>query len=272
MRAAGVDEQYIAQCNAQGFYPALYYPHNIHFLWASASMEGRSEIAIEAGRKVAANVRLEQIQEFPAVEFFHTVPLLSLVRFGRWEEVLSEPRPESDLSFSNGLWHYARAIALVRTGDTDGAVAEHEALAVLKPSDAILFLDGVDFPASLLLEIADSLVSGEIARAQGDPDRAVAMFTEAVTLQDSVPYMEPPFWYYPTRQSLGNALLEAGDFEAAEDVFRADLEDYPRNGWSLFGLLKSLEGLQRVEQAEEVREQFEAIWVRADVELKTSVM
>jgi tetratricopeptide (TPR) repeat protein len=272
VRAAAVDEQYIAQCNAQGFYPAAYYPHNIHFLWASASMEGRSEIAIEAGRKVAANVRLEQIQEFPAVEYFHTVPLLSLVRFGRWDEVLAEPQPESDLSYSNGLWHYARAIALVRTGDTEGAVAEHEALAALKPADAVLFLDSVRFPASLLLEIADSLVSGEIARAQGDPDLAVAQFTEAVTLQDSVPYMEPPFWYYPTRQSLGNALLEAGDFDAAEGVFRADLEDYPRNGWSLFGLLKSLEGLHRVEQAEEVREQFEAIWARADIELQASVM
>jgi hypothetical protein len=96
VRAAAVDEAYIAQCNAQGFYPAMYYPHNIHFLWAASSMEGRSAVAIDAARKVAANVRLEQIDQFPAVEFFHTIPLLALVQFGRWDEVLAEPEPRAE--------------------------------------------------------------------------------------------------------------------------------------------------------------------------------
>jgi len=88
--AAKVDEDYIAQCNAQGFYPAMYYPHNIHFLWAASSMQGQSAVAIEAARKVAANIRLEQIEQFPTVEFFHTIPLLSLVQFGKWDEILAE--------------------------------------------------------------------------------------------------------------------------------------------------------------------------------------
>ena len=61
----------------------MYYPHNIHFLWSASSMEGRSAVAIEAARKVAANVRLEQIKEFPTVEFFKTIPLVGLVQFGR---------------------------------------------------------------------------------------------------------------------------------------------------------------------------------------------
>ena len=102
VRAAAVDEAYIAQCNAQGFYPAVYYPHNIHFLWAAASMEGRSAVAIEAARKVAANVRLEQIEQFPAVEFLHTIPLLALVQFGRWDELLAEPVPRADLASPPG--------------------------------------------------------------------------------------------------------------------------------------------------------------------------
>ncbi|MBX2819053.1 MAG: hypothetical protein KTR29_05200 [Rhodothermaceae bacterium] len=119
VRAAEVDEAYIAQCNAQGFYPAAYYPHNIHFLWAASSMEGRSEVAIEAARKVAANVRLEMIEQFPSVEFFHTIPLLSLTQFAKWEDVLSEPAPPEDLEFSTGIWHYARAIAFARTDRLD---------------------------------------------------------------------------------------------------------------------------------------------------------
>ena len=104
VRAAAVDEAYIAACNAQGFYPAAYYPHNIHFLWAASSMEGRSSVAIEAARKVAANVRLEMIDEFPGVEFFHTIPMLALTQFGRWDEILAEPQPPENLEFSNGIW------------------------------------------------------------------------------------------------------------------------------------------------------------------------
>ena len=103
VRAAAVDEVYIAQCNAPGFYPALYYPHNIHFLWAASSMEGRSEVAIDAARRLADNVRIEQIEEFPTIEFFKTVPLLALTQFGRWNYILAEPRPVEDLDYSNAI-------------------------------------------------------------------------------------------------------------------------------------------------------------------------
>ena len=91
VQAADVDESYIAQCNAQGFYPASYYPHNIHFLWAASSMEGRSQVALQAARRVQANVALEMIEEYPSVEFFHTIPMLALTQFGRWDEILAEP-------------------------------------------------------------------------------------------------------------------------------------------------------------------------------------
>ena len=268
--AAAVDERYIAQCNAQGFYPALYYPHNIHFLWAAASMEGRSAVAIEAARKVAANVRLEQIDQFPTVEFFHTIPLLSLVQFGRWDEVLAEPAPRSDLGFSNAIWHYARGIALANTADTAAARAEQAALEPLKANDKVMFLDGNDYPASALIGIADALLQGEIAMAEGDFDTAVEHFTAAVAGQDTLPYTEPPFWYYPTRQSLGVALLRANRPADAEQVYRRDLEVYPHNGWSTYGLVQSLEAQGKTEEAAMHREHFEATWALADVELSAS--
>jgi tetratricopeptide (TPR) repeat protein len=272
VRAARVDEDYIAQCNAQGFYPALYYPHNIHFLWASASMEGRSEVAMEAGRKVAANVRLEQIREYPTVEFFQTVPLLSLVRFARWEEIMREPEPPVELQYSRAIWHYARAVALVRTGDLAAAQLELDALQPLMDNESIWFLDGNDYPASQILAIADFLAQGELALAKEDYPAAIAAFTAAVEVQDALPYTEPPFWYYPTRQSLGHAMLQAGDYEAAEGVYRADLAQYPRNGWSLFGLSLSLDGQGKTEEASAARQRFDNIWARADVSLQSSVL
>lgn len=272
VRAAKVDEDYIAQCNAQGFYPALYYPHNIHFLWASASMEGRSAVAIEAGRKVASNVRLEQIQQFPTVEFFQTVPLLSLVRFAHWDEVLAEPKPPGDLPFSLAVWHYARSVALSRASDIEGAAAELAAMEPLMDNESIWFLDGNDYPASQVLAIAKALAAGELAQQQGDLDAAIMHYEVAVAAQDQLPYTEPPFWYYPTRQSLGQALLENEDYAAAETVYRKDLSQYPRNGWSLHGLALSLEAQDKQEEARKIRARFENIWQRADVELETSVL
>ena len=268
VRAAAVDESYIAQCNAQGFYPAMYYPHNIHFLWAASSMEGRSEVALNAARRVAANIKLEMIDEFPGVEFFHTIPLLALTQFGRWDEVLAEPQPRADLEFSNGIWHYVRATAYARKNDIEAARAEHAKLVPLKDATDVHFLDTIYYPATSLLAIADALVLGEIAMAEGDLDAAVGHFRVAVDTQDELPYTEPPFWYYPTRHSLGRALLAKGDAAAAEEVYRNDLEDYPHNGWAMYGLVQSLK--EQGKDASEMEHMFEKIWSQADVTLTAS--
>jgi tetratricopeptide (TPR) repeat protein len=268
VRAAAVDEAYIAQCNAQGFYPAMYYPHNIHFLWSASSMEGRSKVAIDAARRVAANVRLEMIDEFPGVEFFHTIPLLALTQFGMWDEVLAEPQPRADLEFSNGIWHYVRATAYARKKDLESARAEHAKLVPLKDATDVHFLDSIYYPATSLLAIADSLVLGEISMAEGELDAAVGHFRTAVDLQDQLPYTEPPFWYYPTRHSLGRALLASGDAAAAEEVYRKDLDDYPHNGWAMYGLIQSLRAQGK--DASGMQDMFDRMWSEADVTLTAS--
>jgi len=268
--AAKVDEDYIKQCNAQGFYPAMYYPHNIHFLWSAASMQGQSKVAIEAGRKLADNVSLAQIDQFPTVEFFKTIPLLSLVQFGRWDEIMAEPQPRADLGFSNAIWRYARGVALANKGDIKGAKAELAALVPLKANAKVMVLDGNDYPASQLLQIADDLLQGEIALAGKDNKTAIAKFTAAVAGQDALPYTEPPFWYYPTRQSLGAALLKAGQAKDAQAVYESDLQQYPHNGWSTAGLIAALEAQGKSEEAATHREHFKAMWQFADVDLNGS--
>jgi tetratricopeptide (TPR) repeat protein len=272
VRAAAVDEAYIAQCNAQGFYPAMYYPHNIHFLWAAASMEGRSAVAIEAARKVAANVRMEQIKEFPTVEFFKTIPTLALVQFGRWDEILAEPMPDASLDYATAIQHYARGTAFARKGDLAAARRERAALVPLRDTTKITFLDANDYPATALLQIADALLQGEIAAASNALPQAIGHFRRAVDLQDALPYTEPPFWYYPTRQSLGEALLKAKRIAEAEAVYRKDLAAYPHNGWSMYGLIQSLEAQKKTAEAAEVRKMFEHAWGRADVKLTGSRM
>jgi len=266
--AAEVDEAYIAACNAQGFYPAAYYPHNIHFLWASSSMEGRSAVAIEAARKVAANVRIEMIEQFPGVEFFNTIPLLALTQFGLWDEVLAEPQPPANLEYSNAVWHYVRATAFAQKGDVDAARDEYASFTPLRDETDVVFLDSIYYPATSLLTIADALIQGEIATAEGRHDDAIGFYKIAVETQDELPYTEPPFWYYPTRHSLGKAMLAAGDAAGAEVVYREDLTRFPRNGWSLYGLVQALEAQGK--DATEIQGRFDLIWAQADVTLTAS--
>jgi len=268
VKAAAVDEAYIAACNAQGFYPAAYYPHNIHFLWAASSMEGRSKVAIEAARKVAKNVRLEMINEFPGVEFFHTIPLLSLTQFGHWQEILDEPKPPSNLEYSTAIWHYVRGTAYARLGNTSAAHEERAKLVPLKDASDVAFLDSIHYPATMLLTIADELVQGEIATAENRHADAIEHFRAAVDEQDKLPYTEPPFWYYPTRHSLGKALLRAGDAAAAEAVYRRDLQQYPRNGWAMYGLIQALEAQGK--DSTDIQRRFDTVWAEADVTLSAS--
>ncbi len=267
-RAAAADEQFFSWCRPGAFYRAAYYPHNIHFLWAAATTEGRSEIALSAARKLATKTA-SKLEEFDFLEEFLAVPVLTLARFGRWDAVLGEPRPDPARRYLTGIWHYARGLAYLRTGKADAAQNELAALRQVgaDPATAELILAGGVANAAELLAIADAHLAGELAAARGDADEAVVQLELAVARQDALSYMEPPPWYFPTRQALGALLLEAGRADQAEAVHRKDLEQYPSNGWSLFGLAQSLRAQGKDEEAELVERGFAEAWSRADVEL-----
>ena len=272
INAAKVDEEYIAQCNAQGFYPAAYYPHNIHFLWAASTMEGRSELSIESALKVSKYVSLEQIKMFPTIEYFHTIPLLSYVRFGKWDEILNFPKPTSELKYSQGIYHYARGMAYSANGELEKALKEQVQILPLKDSEEVKVIIKGGQPSGLLLDIANELLLGQIEFSKSNFSLASKHFVTAVDLQDTLPYTEPPFWYYPSRQSLGNSLMKEGKASAAENVYKRDLKDYPRNGWSLYGLTLALKEQGKLEEAEEAHKKFKHIWQLSDINLKASTI
>ena len=137
-----------------------------------------------------------------------------------------------------------------------------------KDTDDVMHLDSIYYPASMLLNIADSLALGEIAMAENNTSEAIAQFTKAVLIQDKLPYTEPPFWYYPTRLSLGKALLAVGDSNKAEGVFKENLKRYPRNGWAMYGLIEALKAQDK--DFSEIQQRFDIIWANADVTLTSS--
>ena len=269
-RASEVDEGVFAWCRSRTLYRAAYYPHNVHFLWTAAMVEGRSDLALATAQRLAAAVPDDLVREFPFVEEFRAIPYVTPLRFGRWDTALGQPAPPADFRYVTGVYHYARGVAKLRTGDRAGAEAEHaelELVAKEEPLEALVFPGG---SAAALLELASLHLGAERAAARGDVDAALAALEEAVGLQDGLPYTEPPPFYLPLRQALGAVLLDAGRAAEAEAVYRRDLEYHPKNGWSLFGLARSLEAQEKAALADATRQGFANAWSRADVELAAS--
>ena len=268
-RAIAADEDYLSQCQAQGLYPVTYYPHNLHFLWAAATLEGRRAAAIDAARQVAAKVPHHHAGALAWTADYPVTPLLAYARFGRWRDVLTQPRPPANDPYAIGIWHYARALAFVGRRDPDRAAAELAQLETVTGHDAFK-TTLKDLPLLTNLDIASRMVKGELAAARGRVDEAVTALNEAVALEDAIPYNEPPVWHHPPRQVLGAVLLEKGKAREAEAVYRQDLQRFRENGWSLFGLQRSLEAQGRHADAAAVKQRFDAAWSRSDLVLRSS--
>ena len=269
VRAIAADEDYLAQCQAQGLYPVSYYPHNLHFLWAAATLEGRGAAAIDAAREVAAKVPHHHAGALAWTSDFPVTPWLAYARFGRWQEMLTEPSPPVTEPYATGIWHYARALAFVARRDLARAEAEQKALAAVLEHDAFK-TTLKDLPLLTNLQIARRIVDAELSAQAGRPDEAVRVLKEAVVIEDSIPYSEPPVWHQPVRQVLGGVLVDAARGAEAEAVYREDLRRFRDNGWSLFGLTRSLELQGRVDEAATARAAFERAWTRADTTLTSS--
>ena len=266
--AIEADQAYLASCGKQGFYPAMYYPHNIHFLWYSSGMEGRSAESLRRAREAAQYNSSRCCKDVDISQ--RPLPLLALSRFGRWNEVLSEPPADKDHTFDQVIWQYARGIAFTHTGQLDQAIAAKRELDRLATSDEAKKLDSPYLPATHVFGIAQQELAAEIARRQGRTDEWVSGLHTAVEMQDKLPYMEPPYWYYPMRHALGAALVELKRYSEAEAVYRADLKQNPHNGWSLLGLAQALRGQGKSEAADEAQRQFDLAWIRADVKPTSS--
>jgi len=273
LAARKVDEDYVSQCHAQGIYPLGYVPHNHHFLWAAASMEGWSAMAFEAAGSTDRKTAHEMMRDpgMGTLQHYALTPLYALVRFGKWDEILATPAPQPDLLYPTGIWHYARGRALVAKGKLDEAQTALAALEVIAARDTLEKITIWDINTIKgLMGVAVEVLAGELAAARGDYATAVPRLEEAVRREDALNYNEPADWYYPVRHSLGAVLLSAGRAADAEAVYRQDLKYNPENGWSLFGLMKSLEAQQQGDEAAAVKARFEIAWKNADVVLTAS--
>lgn len=271
--AIGHDEAYQADANPKGIYPLAYMPHNRHFLVIALAESGQSRAAVQQAFELAQSVDPEKMREpgYGTLQHFWSMPLYILVRFGQWDEILTQPSPDAGLKYPKGVWHYARGRALAALGRLVEAEQELRMLERLAKHPFLLDVTIWDVNTTAhLLQIATQVLAGELAYQRGDMSAAIEHLEEAVELEDALTYEEPPSWYYPARQSLGWVLLESGRFEEAEQVYREDLDRHRENGWSLKGLQQSLEGQGRTADAQQVKKRFDKVWKDADVPIARS--
>ena len=272
-RAVESDEEYINQCNQQGFYPLAYYPHNYHFLWATATLEGDSKTAIDAAIKTSQKPpdSLMNLCGYQTLQHFAVIPLYAYVTFGKWGEILNYPEPQDGRLYPKGVWHYARGMAFLSMDDFKNASKELSLLGELRFNKNVedLSIWGIN-SAGELLKIAYEVLKGELAAREKNYPLAITHLKKAVELEDGLRYDEPPTWFYPCRQNLGAVLIEAGRYEEAEKIYREDLSEVPENGWALVGLYKSLLQQNKNEEASKVEARFNKAWKYSDIELTSS--
>jgi hypothetical protein len=265
LHAVHSDETYIADRQPSGPYPLIYYSHNIHFLLVANLLIGNSAEAIAAANKLATTVPLEAVRAFPLAQYFVPLQETTLAKFGRWKELLATPSPPADLPYSVAIWRYTQGLAQAATGDYQAAQAS---LVAVKSTDLGDSEPGGPFGPMLLRMVASDL-EGAIAARQGNWDPAIASLRQAVAIEDSLGYTEPPWSYYPLRHGLGAALLKAGRPAEAEAVYREDLWRHRHNGWALYGLAESLKQQGKAAAADSARAAFKTAWSKADVDLAT---
>ncbi len=273
IKAVKLDSNYVTQCHAQGSYPIAYYPHNYHFLAATATLEGKSEWAIDAAKKISSLTNHKGMLEAPlaTLQHYYSIPYFVKVKFEHWEEILNEGSPETAMLYPRGVYHYAKGMAHLGMDDLEKAQTELNHLTMLAKEDtlAALTIWGFNSLQQVLL-IAQNVLAGEIAAKQEKYTEGVQLLREAVALEDQLLYQEPPDWFFSVRHHLGAILLDAKRNVEAITVYQEDLETFPLNGWALNGLAQAYRANKQSDKAKEVETQFKEAWAHADVKLVAS--
>ena len=258
--AVKVDEAYLAETHAVGVYPLGYTSHNIHFVLVSAQLLGDKATVLAAADKLDGWLSNEMATAIPIAQPIKAAPYFAWAQYADADKLVALPQPAGAPPYVEAMWHYARGVGLAEKGDAAGARAEAGKIETLGKTADWSGTDQFGIPARDVLRIAQNVVLARAAQATGDATGEITYFQAAAGVQDSIPYMEPPFWYYPVRQSLGAALLKAGRAKEAADQFRAALDGTRKSAWALFGLREAAKATGDSATEQQAADAFAKIW------------
>lgn len=259
--AARADEAWIRASNDQGLVRYGYYPHNVHFIVASAQMAGDMSTVIEEATRLRTLLDPDTSARIAWIQAIDAAPYLAMAQFASPDAILAMPEPDPRLVYARAMRLYARALAHAQRQDRVAFDATISELAALSRSDAFADMTAQGAPMPVLLDLAAAAARGRLAYHEGRYEDAVGHYRTAVALESSLSYMEPSWWYYPVSQSLGAALLRAGRPDEASRAFQQALVQTPNNGWALFGLAASEAAQGHAMEAAAARRALDRAWL-----------
>jgi tetratricopeptide (TPR) repeat protein len=234
--ASKVDEAYLAETGAVGVYPLGYYSHNVHFVLVSAQLLGDSKTVLAEADKLDKFLTNEVATAIPIVQPVKAAPYFAWAQYAEPDAILAKAEPAGAPPYITSMWHYARGVAFAGKKNASGARAEADAIHKIARETDWSVHDAWGIPALSVLQVAEDVVRARAAQAENDVGGSIVFWKKAAETEDAIPYMEPPYWYYPVRQSLGAALLRNGQPADAAKEFAAALDRARSSAWALFGL------------------------------------
>lgn len=279
-KAAEIDRKYEDLKGAKNFY-TVYRIHNVHFEAYGAMFLGQPEVALAASERLIEMLPRDVTAFLPELfESFHGKKVHVMVRFGMWQDIVDLPMPDEPelYRYTTCAMHQAKAIALANLGrHAEAADARDQSVAnrATLPDDWMVFNN----TAADVLAVGEAMMEGELAFKSGRIDEGLDHLRRSVVIDDGLLYDEPWGWMQPARHALGALLMEAGRFDEAEAVYRADLGlddtlaracQHPRNVWSLHGLHECLVRRGETVEARHIKLQLDQAAARATVPIRAS--
>lgn len=273
INAVAIDSVYTSACHAQGIYPLAYYPHNYHFLAATATLEGNSHWAMTGAEKLAERIHPDIMKqpEWFTLQHYYMIPFYVAVKFGKWDHILEAELVTDTLKYPNAIKNYARGMAYLGKNDIEKAKVELNALKEKAADESLkeMSIWGIN-SIYTIVQIAEKVLEAEILASEENYRESIGLLNEAVIIEDGLNYQEPPDWFFSVRHHLGAVQIEAGDYKDAIRTFREDLELLPKNGWAQHGLKLAYQKMNNLEKVKETEKLLKNSWATADVEITTS--
>jgi tetratricopeptide (TPR) repeat protein len=270
LKAVEVDSTYVTSFHAQGAYPLAYYPHNYHYLSATATFEGNSKLAWQAAKKVQQHTDTGIMRQpgWGTLQHYYTIPYFVAVKFRMWDSILAIKQTEKELLYPLAVLHYARGMAYLGKKDVTKALKELSQLKELAKNPVLkeITIWGINSTHDIM-QIAENVLTAEIHLSNKEYEKAIAFFRKAIVIEDNLNYNEPPDWFFSVRHHLGIAFLKAEKYVEAEKSFQQDLNIWKENGWALFGLHQSLQKQGKNQEAQLVKNRFNKAWQYSDFKL-----
>ena len=273
LRAVEVDSLYVSSCHAQGAYPLAYFPHNFHFMAATATLAGDSRNALMAADKVAAHANRQLMKEpgWGTIQHYYTIPYYVKIKFGKWEEILEMSNDDTFLKYPKAVRHYARGMAFLGLKKNKDANNELVALKEIAIDEELKEITIWDINSVYdLMQIGIRVLEGEILASTDEFKKGIALLEEARDIEDHLNYNEPPDWFFSVRHHLGAVQVEAEMYEEAIITYQQDLVRLPKNGWALHGLKLVYSKMNDEKNENIVDKQLSKAWTQADITLENS--